>query len=130
MNFVRNVYFVLLKNEGSKKFVELFRSVHIETTDAIYEKYLKKFNEKRFGNPMIPRITNIFASLYMKEQSKIDPSGPLNVISNLFIKVLCYGGDLSLLGCLTMEYIEDWLSHLKKSHDALCCVDVSRVFFC
>jgi serine/threonine protein kinase len=130
MKFVHEVYNVLLNKEGPEKFVELFRSVHIESTDEIYKEYLMKFNEKRFGNPMIRRIMNIFSNLYVREKSKIDHSGPLNEISELFIEILCYGGDLSLLGCLTMEHIEGWLSRLKKSHDALCCVDVSRVFFC
>jgi hypothetical protein len=120
----------LLKNEGSEKFVELFRSVNIDFNEHMYEEYLNKFNDKRFGNPMIRRIRNIFANLYVKEESKIDPSGPLNEISELFIEIICYGGDLSLLGCLTMEHIEGWLSRLKKSYDELCCVDVSRVFFC
>ena len=130
IKFVHEVYNVLLKNEGSEKFIELFRSVNIDFNEHMYEEYLNKFNDKRFGNPMIRRIRNIFANLYVKEESKIDPSGPLNEISELFIEILCYGGDLSLLGCLTMEHIEGWLSRLKKSYDELCCVDVSRVFFC
>lgn len=130
IKFVHEVYNVLLNKEGPEKFVELFRSVYIDFNEHAYEEYLMKFNAKRFGNPMIRRIRNIFANLYVKEESKIDPSGPLNEISELFIEILCHGGDLSLLGCLTMKHIEDWWSRLKKSHDALCCVDVSRVFFC
>lgn len=130
MDFIREVYKVLLNKEGSKKFVELFQSVYIDFNEHSYEDYLTMFNDKRDGNPMILRITYMFANLYVQEESKIDPSGPLNEISELFIEILCYGGDLSLLGRLTMEHIEDLWSRLKKSHDALCCVDVSRVFFC
>ena len=130
MEFVRNVFFCLLKNEGSKKFVELFRSVYIETTDAIYEEYLMKFDEKCIGNPKILDIRDIFSSLHMKKQPKIDPTGPINEILKLFVEILCDGGDLSLLGCLTMKHIEGWLNRLKESHQKLCLDGVLPVFFC
>ncbi len=130
MNFVRDVYNLLVNKEGPDKFVELFRSVNIETTDAIYEGYLREFHQKLNQNPMIHRIDELFGNLYLKAKSNIDPSVPISEILNWFVQFICYGTDLSLLGCLTMEHIDQWMSLLKESHQKLCVAGVFPIFFC
>ena len=114
MDFVRKVFFALLNREGSDKLSEIYASVGIQLSKNYYDDILRKFDEKRDHFSMTQHVNNVFRHLKMKEVPNVDYSGPLEQIINLFNEILCHGGDLSLLGCLTMEdNIDPWLERLK-----------------
>lgn len=128
MDFVRKAFFALLNKEGSEKLVELYKSVGIEVSEDYYPYILLKFEEKRKQVSMVRHVKNVFCHLTTKEVSKVNYSGPLEQIINLFKEILCHGGDLSLLGCLTIEHIKDWLKRLEDNLQKLCSV-VPQIYF-
>jgi serine/threonine protein kinase len=126
MKLVREIYFILLKNEGEKKFIETFERFGINNLKPkIYDEYISFFEKLKLENPMIARIKKVFSSLYCEDPS-VDISEPIKKLVDLFIDVLCDGRDLSLLGCLTIDHIQQWIDRL----DA-CMVDIRNlnIFF-
>ena len=128
IKFVRAIYFVLFKEEGPEKFVETFKEFGIELTGSeMYDEYLKMFKKLRKDNPMIAHVKNVFRSVYCEETS-FDISEPMNRLIELFIEILCDGSDLSLLDCLTMDKIQQWVDRLDSSMVELCKLQ-KRIFF-
>jgi serine/threonine protein kinase len=128
VDFVRRIYFVLLNKEGPEKFVESFNTVGIKLTGTgVYDEYLNMFNRLRDNHPMIAHVRNVFKHVKCKDK-KIDISGPMKNLTELFIDILRDGADLSLLDCLTMDHIERWLDRLNESLLELCKLG-SRILF-
>jgi serine/threonine protein kinase len=60
IDFVRQIYFVLLNKEGPEKFVESFNGVGIKLTGTgMHDEYLKMFNRLRDNHPMIAHVRNV-----------------------------------------------------------------------
>jgi serine/threonine protein kinase len=129
MDFVQKVFFALLNKEGSEKLAELYKSVGIELSEDYYPYILKKFHKKRNRVSMVRHVKKVFCHLKMTEVPKVDYSGPLEQIINLFKEILCHGGDLSLLGCLTMEIIDGWLERLKEYNASICSGRGAHIYF-
>lgn len=128
VDFVRRIYFVLLNKEGPEKFVESFNTVGIKLTGTgVYDEYLNMFDKLRDNHPMIAHVRNVFKHVKCKDE-KIDISGPMKNLTELFIDILRDGADLSLLDCLTMDHIERWLDRLNESLLELCKLK-SRILF-
>lgn len=128
MNLVREIYFILLKNEGEKKFIETFERFGINNLKAgIYNEYIHFFEKLKRENPMIKHVKTVFSSVYCEDPS-VDISRPIKSLVDLFIDILSDGRDLSLLGCLTIDHIQQWINRL----DA-CMVDIDnlkrKIFF-
>jgi serine/threonine protein kinase len=128
IEFVRQIYFVLLNKEGPEKFVEIFNSVGLKLTGTgTHDEYLKMFNQLRDHHPMIAHVRNVFKHI-RSDNKELDISGPMNKLTVLFVEILRDGADLSLLGCLTMDHIQQWLNRLKESLLELCRLG-SKIFF-
>jgi serine/threonine protein kinase len=120
IDFVRQIYFVLLNKEGPAKFVESFNHVGFNLTGTgMYDEYLKMFEELRNNHPMIAHVGNVFNHVRCEDQS-LDISLPMEKLTELFVEILRDGGDLSLLGCLTMDHIQQWLNRFEESLKQLC----------
>lgn len=128
IDFVRQIYFVLLNKEGPEKFVETFNSVGFKLTGTgMYDEYLKMFNRLRDNHPMIAHVRNVFKHVRCDDK-QLDISGPMNKLTDLFVEILRDGADLSLLDCLTMDHIQQWLDRLNESLLELCKLR-SKIFF-
>lgn len=128
IDFVRQIYFVLLNKEGPEKFVEIFNSVGLKLTGTgTHDEYLKMFDELRDNHPMIEHVRNVFKHVRCDDK-QLDISGPMNKLTDLFVEILRDGADLSLLGCLTMDHIQQWLDRLTDSLHELCRLG-SKIFF-
>jgi serine/threonine protein kinase len=128
VDFVRQIYFVLRNKEGPEKFVESFNTVGIKLTGTgVYDEYLNMFDKLRDNHPMIAHVRNVFKHVKCKDE-KIDISGPMKNLTNLFVEILRDGADLSLLDCLTMDHIQQWLDRLNESLLELCKLK-SRILF-
>lgn len=128
IDFVRQIYFVLRNKEGPEKFVETFNSVGIKLTGTgMHDEYLNMFNRLRDNHPMIAHVRNVFKHVRCRDE-KIDISGPMKNLTNLFVEILRDGADLSLLDCLTMDHIQQWLDRLNESLLELCKLG-SRILF-
>jgi serine/threonine protein kinase len=128
IDFVRQIYFVLLNKEGAEKFVEIFNSVGLKLTGTgTHDEYLKMFNRLRDNHPMIEHVRNVFKHVRCDDK-QLDISGPMNNLIDLFVEILRDGADLSLLGCLTMDHIQRWLDRLTDSLHELCRLG-SKIFF-
>lgn len=120
MGLVREIYFVLLEEEGPDKFIETFNDFGItQASAAMYDKYLGMFKKLRMTHPMISHVKNVFQGVYCEDAS-FNLSGPINKLIDLFVEILRDGADLSLLGCLTMENVEDWINQLDDYRRELC----------
>jgi len=128
INFVRAIYRVLLNEEGPEKFVETFNQFGLKLTGTgMYDEYLKMFNRLRDNHPMIAHVRNVFKHVRCDDE-QLDISGPINKLTDLFVEILRDGADLSLLDCLTMDHIQQWLDRLKESLGELCKLG-SKIFF-
>ena len=128
IDFVRQIYFVLLNKEGAEKFVEIFNSVGLKLTGTgTHDEYLKMFNRLRDNHPMIAHVRNVFKHVRCDDK-QLDISEPMNNLIDLFVEILRDGADLSLLGCLTMDHIQQWLDRLTDSLHELCRLG-SKIFF-
>ena len=128
IKFVEAIYFVLLNEEGPEKFLETFKSFGINLTRAgMYDEYMMMFKRLRNENPMIAHVKNAFQGVY-SEDASFDISEPMKKLIDLFIEILCDGSDLSLLGCLTMDHIQQWVDRLDDSLVELCNHN-KRIFF-
>jgi len=85
----------------------------------MYDEYLKMFEELRYNHPMIAHVRNVFNHVRCEDQS-LDISLPMEKLTVLFVEILRDGGDLSLLGCLTMDHIQQWLNRFEESLKQLC----------
>lgn len=111
IEFVRAIYFVLLNEEGPEKFVKTFNDFDITRASAsTYDEYLGMFKTLTMTHPMISHVRNVFKHVICE----LDISGPMNNLNNLLVEILRDGSDLSLLGCLTMDHIQQWLSRLEE----------------
>jgi len=129
IDFVRAIYFVLLNEEGSEKFVETFNQFGLKLTGTgIYDEYLKMFKKLRDNHPMIEHVRNVFKHVRCDDK-QLDISGPMNKLTDLFVDILRDGADLSLLGCLTMDHIQQWLDRLKESLGELCKLKSKILFY-
>ena len=129
INFVRQIYFVLLNKEGPEKFVETFNSVGFKLTGTgMYDEYLEMFDKLRDNHPMIVHVKNVFKHVRCVDQ-QLDITGPMNNLIDLFVEILRDGADLSLLGCLTMDHIQQWLNRLKESLSELCKLKSKILFY-
>jgi len=129
IDFVRQIYFVLLNKEGPEKFVEIFNSVGLKLTGTgTHDEYLKMFNRLRDNHPMIEHVRNVFKHVRCDDK-ELDISGPMNNLIDLFVEILRDGADLSLLGCLTMEHVQRWLDRLKESLLELCKLGSKILFY-
>jgi serine/threonine protein kinase len=128
INFVGAIYFVLLHEEGPEKFVEIFEKFGIKLTGtAMYHEYLKMFKRLMDNHPMITHVRNVFKHVRCEDQY-LDISVPMEKLTDLFVEILRDGADLSLLGCLTMHHIQQWLDRLKGSLHELCVLR-KKIFF-
>lgn len=129
IDFVRQIYFVLLNKEGPEKFVETFNSVGLKLTGTgLHDEYLKMFEKLRDNHPMITHVRNVFKHVRCDDK-ELDISGPMNNLIDLFVEILRDGADLSLLGCLTMEHVQLWLDRLKESLHELCKLGRKILFY-
>lgn len=129
IDFVRQIYFVLLNKEGPEKFVEIFNSVGLKLTGTgLHDEYLKMFEKLRDNHPMITHVRNVFKHVRCDDK-ELDISGPMNNLTDLFVEILRDGADLSLLGCLTMDHIQQWLDRLKESLHELCKLGSKILFY-
>ncbi len=128
IDFVRQIYFVLLNKEGPEKFVEIFNRVGFKLTGTgMHDEYLKMFNQLRDHHPMIAHVRNVFKHVRC-DNKELDISGPMNKLTDLFVEILRDGADLSLLGCLTMDHIQQLLDRLNESLLELCRLG-NKIFF-
>lgn len=112
IEFVRAIYFILLNEEGPEKFVKTFNDFEITRASATtYDEYLGMFKTLTMTHPMISHVRNVFKHV----RCEMDASGPMNNLNDLLVEILRDGSDLSLLGCLTMDHIQQWLDRLKES---------------
>jgi len=128
IDFVRQIYFVLLNKEGPEKFVETFNRVGIKLTGTgMHDEYIEMFNRLRDNHPMIANVRNVFKHVRCDDK-QLDISGPMNKLTDLFVEILRDGADLSLLDCLTMDHIQQWLDRLNESLSELCKLG-RKIFF-
>jgi hypothetical protein len=120
---------VLLNKEGPEKFVETFNRVGFKLTGTgMYDEYLKMFDKLRDNHPMIAHVRNVFKHVRCDDK-QLDISGPMNKLTDLFVEILRDGADLSLLGCLTMDHIQQWLNRLNESFLDLCKLGSKILFY-
>lgn len=115
ISFVREIYFVFLNKTGPDEFNKILNDFGIQITGReLYDDYLSTFNSIRDNHPMIGHVKNVFKHI-KSENQEIDISEPINKLMDLFVEILRDGTDLSLLGCLTMDHVQNWLDRLKGS---------------
>jgi serine/threonine protein kinase len=114
VDFVWVVYIVLLNKEGPVKMSEAFKMYGLDfDCDEIYEEYVKMFHKLRDEHPIIGHIKNIFKNMRCKDET-LDISEIIRQLNELFVEILRDGADLSLLGCLRNEDVQNWVNRLNE----------------
>ncbi len=122
ITFIRDVYFMLLNKEGPEKLTETFNKLELkdEPKDGrknkincadLYKKLEIKIHNLRTEHPMIVHVQNVFAHMSCEDKS-VDISRINHMLNELFVEILRDGADLSLLECLTMDHVRNWLKKL------------------
>lgn len=101
IEFVKEVYWVLLMSQGLDKFIEVFRSFRVILSSnrgkSMYDEYVLKFNKWRSENPMIVRVKRIFEHMVCEDPT-VDITSLVQELIDLFVEIICDGADFSILG--------------------------------
>ena len=129
IDFVLAIYNVLRNKECPEKFVEIFNRVGFKLTGTgMHDEYLKMFENLRRNHPIIGHVRNVFKHV-KPENPEIDISGPIGMLVDLFVEILRDGADLSLLDCLTMDHVQQWLDRLNETLHKLCRLKTKLFFY-
>ena len=128
MNFVLNVYWVLFKSGGSAEFIRVFSEfgVDLPSGEAMYDEYHRLFNKWRDENPMKTRVRDIFNHIKCEDKN-IDITAHIQELSDLFVEIICDGGDFSIVGVFT-THIRGWLIRLNEILTKMNALN-KRIFF-
>ena len=129
MDFVQKIYTVLFNEQGPAKFIQILNEYKVDssTGEAMYVDYLEMFKKLREHNPIKRRVEASF-SMMRCEDPTVDISGVISELKNLFVEIVCDGGDFSLIGCFTNHNIYVWLCRLKDILNKMNALN-KRIFF-
>ena len=129
MDFVQKIYNVLFNKQGPAKFIQILNEYEVDSSsgETMYVEHLDKFDKWRKHNPMKRRVEASF-SMMRCEDPTVDISGVISELKNLFVEIVCDGGDFSLIGCFTNHNIYVWLCRLKDILNKMNALN-KRIFF-
>jgi serine/threonine protein kinase len=116
ISFIQQIYFVLLNKQGPQQFLKIFNSFGftLDEPEKKYAEYVEEFHKLRNESPIIGHVKRIFHPMRMLcDKKDADISEILRAMTDLFVKILRDGADLSLLDALGIEHIKSWLAKLK-----------------
>lgn len=129
MDFVQKIYTVFFNKQGPAKFIQILNEYEVDSSsgETMYVEHLDKFDNWRKHNPMKRRVEASF-SMMRCEDPTVDISGVISELKNLFVEIVCDGGDFSLIGCFTNHNIYVWLCRLKDILNKMNALN-KRIFF-
>jgi serine/threonine protein kinase len=125
MDFVSQIYFALLNDEGAIKFAEIFKRFEINVqSEPLYERYKFFFQKWRNEHPIIHQIGMVWnPKRFSCEDPTIDVEGVIKRLNNLFVEILRDGADLSILGLLSIDHVDGYFTKLNEILETISKID-------
>jgi serine/threonine protein kinase len=128
MNFVLKIYWVLFKSGGLAEFIRVFSDFGVElpSGEAMYNEYHRLFNKWRDENPMKKRVRDIFGHIVCEDPT-VDITAHIQELSDLFVEIICDGGDFSIVGVFN-THVSGWMNRLNGILSKMNALN-KRIFF-